>query len=125
MAPNTSERPFTSLPDWDFAARCHHFECQATRSIVLVRNELECFDAFCVSTFSDEEFGRFFEADDSYARNGHDEHEGARRVPDVAPSLVVGACARCCIREDGWVQTGEVRDEGPGEEAGDELADTY
>lgn len=126
MDPDFRRRPLTAVSLLtDGAARSHLLEGQRTRAVVFVRDELQCFDGLCVAAFADEELGRFAEAHDGDAEDGHDEDEGSRGVPDVAPSLVVGIGAGFGVGEERWVLAGEVGNEGPGEEAGDELADTW
>lgn len=123
MTPHASQCPLASRLDLQFSTRRHHFYSQTTRAIVLVCNGLQGFDTFCVSALADEEFGRFFEADDGDAGERHDEDERAAGVPHIAPSLVVGFRARCCVRENGGIEAGEVWEKGPCEKSGDELSD--
>lgn len=82
---------------------------ERARAVVLRSNTLESLDDFSVSSFADEEFWRFFEADDGEAGDGHDEDEGAVGVPDVAPAFVVFVGARC----DGDAGAGVVGEECP------------
>lgn len=126
MDPDFRQRPLTAVSLLtDGAARSHLLEGKRTRAVVFLRDELQCFDGLCVAAFADEELGRFAEAHDGDAEDGHDEDEGSGGVPDVAPSLIVGIGAGFGVGEERWVLAREVGNEGPGEEAGDELADTW
>jgi hypothetical protein len=108
----------------DGSARLHTFDSKAACSIVLLRNRLQRVHALCIAAFSNQELGRFFQSDNGDAQNGHDEDEGARGVPDIAPSLVVVFCACGSVGDDRGVVAGEVGNEAPGEEAGYKLADS-
>ena len=89
-----------------------------------MRNTLESLHAFGVSPFTNEELGRFAQADDGDPGNRHDEDKSSASVPDVPPALVVVVGAGGGIRHDGRVLAAVVGDEGPGKEARDELAHT-
>jgi len=108
----------------DGSAGGEFLDGEGAGSIVLLGNGLQDGDAFGVFALADEELGRLLQADDGYAQDAHDEDERARREPHVAPAHVVGARAGRRRGVHGWVDAGESGDEGPGEEAGDELADT-
>ena len=103
----------------DGAACLESFEGEAAGAIVSCCDALEDVDGFGVFAFADEEFGGFFEPDYEDASHGHDEHKSSRGVPDIAPALVVGACASGCI------VTTVVGKEAPREKAGDELSKTW
>ena len=125
MNTDLRQRPLTAVSILtDGPASSHLLDSKRARAVVLLRNKLQCFDGLCVAAFADEELGRFAEAHDSDAEDGHDEDEGARGEPDVAPAFVVGVGAGFGVGEEGGVFAGEVGDEGPGEEAGDKLTDT-
>ena len=125
MSPHASQCPLASRLDLQFSTRSHHFYSQTTRAIVLVRNVLQSLDTLCISALANEELGRLFEADDGDASERHDEDKRAAGVPHVAPSLVVGFGTWCCVWENGGIEAGEVWDEGPCEESGNELSDAW
>lgn len=107
----------------DCSAGLQCFEGEGARAVVFLSNELQCFNAFGVAAFADEELGCFFEPDHGDAEDGHDEDEGARSVPDVAPALVVGFGAGFGIGVCCGVLATKVGDEGPCKEACEELSD--
>ena len=108
----------------DLAAGLEVLEGEVAGAGVFASEELERFDAFCVAALADAELGGLFEPHDGDAEHAHEEDEGARGEPDVAPAFVVGVRAGRGGGERGRVLAGVVWDEGPGEEAGDELADS-
>jgi hypothetical protein len=123
MHPHAAEAPFalTLALDRRSTALLHAREREATGAVVFGRNVQECLYTLGVAALADKEFWRFFEFDHGNAQERHDEDERAGRVPYIAPALVVGSCAR---GRRGACRTRKVGDEGPGEETGDELADS-
>lgn len=127
MSPYASEAPFAlSLRGARICcpASLQGLESQGARSAVLVRDPLQRLDALGVSAFANEELGGFFEADDGDTCNGHDEDEGTRGVPDVTPALIIGLGAGLGVGEDRGVEAGVIGEEGPCEEACDELSNS-
>ena len=106
------------------SAFLHKFQGDAAGAIVLFGNGMQCFHTLGVFALADEELWCFFEPDDGYPQNGHNEDEGTGGIPYVAPTLVVGPRARRSSRIDRWICTTEVWNEGPGEETCDELTNT-
>lgn len=100
------------------------FKGEAAGAVVFGCDALEDFDGFGVFALADEVFRSFFETDHEDARHGHDENKGARGVPDVTPALVVGPGAGRGVGEDTGIQTAEVGQEAPCEEARYQLTDT-
>jgi hypothetical protein len=90
-------------------------QSQAACPVVLVGDELQGFNNLGVLALANEEFGRFSELDHKDTREGHHEDECAVGEPDVAPALVV---AEGTI---GGTGAGVIRQESPGEKAGDKL----
>ena len=118
------ERP--TLPaagSGDGAARTQIFERERAGAVVFGSQESQGLQALFVAALCDEELRGFLEAHDGDAQEGHEEDERAGGEPDVPPALVVGVDAGGSRGVDGRVFAGEIGDEGPGEEAGDELAD--
>ena len=94
-------------------------------AVVAVRDVLEGIDDLGIPAFANEELWGFSELDDGHAEERHDHDESAAGEPDVAPARV-----GVPVADDvgGFVakgfRAGEVGEVGPGEETGDELAES-
>lgn len=91
-------------------------------AVILLSNKLQRLHDFLISAFADQELGRLLEADNGDSSDGHGKDQSTTGEPDVAPARIgvpVAWLASLRLR----TSAGEVGEESPREETGDELAD--
>lgn len=101
------------------AAGTQALDCEATWAIIAIGYVVEHANRLLVFSLGQKKLGGLFQSDDNDPQDGKHKHKGARGVPDVAPSLVVGT------RAVGFIGTRVAGDECPGEEARNELPKAY
>ena len=62
-----------------------------TRSVVFRRKVLQDSDRIGIFALGEQEFGSLLQPNDGNPENREHKDKGSRRVPDVAPPLIVGA----------------------------------